>query len=58
VNTGGDRGAELNESGGLKEREVLVFNGSAVARMPQDASVEAWPMSSIPSERSDPKRWD
>ena len=39
---GGDRGAELNEGGVLKEREVLVFNGSAVA------GERPWPRSAAP----------
>jgi hypothetical protein len=42
VSVGGDRRAELHESGGLKERVVLVFNGRAVA------GERPWPRSAAP----------
>jgi len=41
MNGGGDRPAELHEGGGLRERVVFVFDGSAVAgekKTRQDAS--------------------
>jgi len=50
VNTSGERRAEINEGGGLKEREVPVVNGSAVA------DERTWPRSAATLAAGEEKR--
>ncbi|HLA81900.1 MAG TPA: hypothetical protein VJP78_09850 [Thermoleophilia bacterium] len=50
VNGGGDRRAEFNEGGGLKERVVLLFTGSSVA------GKRTWPRSAATLAAGEKKR--